>query len=286
MSRTSVPLRLAGFGAALLVVLGVGAGLGAAVGPDVATARAEAPPPVGEGVLAAVDGYRFAPSSTTLDPMGGAFRFVIMAPDGEPQLAFSEVHERALHLIVVDRELTTFLHVHPTLAADGTWTVDLPALAAGSYRAVADLMVADGPRLALGIDLGVAGAYRPAQPPEPTDEAVVDGYEVHLTTVPGTGGTVTAVVAVSRGDVPVDLEPYLGADGHLVVMRTGDLAYAHVHPVTAGDATDAGTVMFDATLPSAGRYRLFLDFKHEGVVRTAAFTFDQGVVTGAIEMEH
>jgi hypothetical protein len=41
------------------------------------------------------------------------------------------LHERDLHLIVVNRELTTFRHVHPTLDADGTWSVDLPALDPG-----------------------------------------------------------------------------------------------------------------------------------------------------------
>ncbi len=43
---------------------------------------------------------------------------------------------------------------------------------------------------------------------------------------------------------------------------------------------------FNAELPSAGRYGLFFDFKHDGVVHTASFTFDQGAVTGAAEMEH
>lgn len=286
MSQRSVPVRLAGFVAALIAVLGIGAGLGAAVGPDGSTAEAETPAPEGQGVVAAVDGYRFDPLRTSLDPGGGAFRFVITAPDGEPQLEFSEVHDRDLHLIVVDRELTTFHHVHPTLGADGTWSVDLPALAPGSYRAVADLMVADGSRLALGIDLSVAGSFQPAPLPRPTDEVTIDGYDVQLATQRGTGGEVTASLTVNRGGEPIDLEPYLGADGHLVAMRTGDLAYAHVHPVTDGAAGDAGTVVFDATLPSSGRYRLFLDFKHGGVVRTAAFTFDQGVVTGATEMEH
>jgi hypothetical protein len=186
----------------------------------------------------------------------------------------------------VNRELTAFLHVHPTLASDGTWSVDLPALPAGSYRAVADVTVADGPRLALGIDLSVAGSYRPEPMPDPSDDVTVDGYHVRLSTARGDGGEVTATLAVTRDGAPIDLEPYLGADGHLVAMRAGDLAYAHVHPVTDDHVADPGTVVFDATLASAGRYRLFLDFKHDGVVRTAAFTFDQGAVTGATEMEH
>jgi hypothetical protein len=67
-------------------------------------------------------------------------------------------------------------------------------------------------------------------------------------------------------------------------MRAGDLAYAHVHPIEHGD--EPGVVRFNAELSSAGRYGLFFDFQHEGTVHTASFTFDQGAVTGATEMEH
>jgi len=278
--------RLAGFGVALVAILGVGAGLGAAVGPDVVPAEAEAPAPIGQGVVAAAEGYRLVPTSTDLDPAGGAFRFAIDDQEGEAVAAFTPIHERNLHLIVVSRELTTFLHVHPTLEADGTWSIDLPPLAAGSYRAVADFQIDGGPRLALGIDLAVAGSYRPTQLPEPTPTTITDGYEVALSTERGDGGEVTAQLTVRRDGEPVtDLEPYLGAMGHLVAIRTGDLAYAHVHPVEDEGDSVPGVVTFDAELTSAGRYGLFFDFKHNGTVHTASFTFDQGPVTGPSDME-
>ncbi|MFM9662849.1 hypothetical protein ACKI2B_46205, partial [Streptomyces scabiei] len=76
-----------------------------------------------------------------------------------------------------------------------------------------------------------------------------------------------------------DLQPYLGAYGHLVALRSGDLAYLHVHPNgEPGDGTTrpGPTVSFTATAPSDGTYRLFLDFKHEGKVHTAAFTVRTG----------
>jgi hypothetical protein len=81
---------------------------------------------------------------------------------------------------------------------------------------------------------------------------------------------------VSKDGRPVtDLQPYLGAYGHLVALRDGDLAYLHVHPDgTPGDGrTAAGPeIVFHAEVPSAGSYRLYLDFQHAGVVRTAEFT--------------
>jgi hypothetical protein len=72
---------------------------------------------------------------------------------------------------------------------------------------------------------------------------------------------------VSRGGRTIRTEPYLGAGGHLVALREGDLAYLHVHPEEHDDA-----VSFMTEFPSEGRYRLYLQFKHQGRVHTAEFT--------------
>ncbi len=281
----STTTRLTAFGLALVAVLGVGAGLGATLGPDVTEVEAEAPAPIGQGVVAAAEGYRLVPASPELGPDGGTFRFEIQDQDDRPAETFTPIHERDLHLIVVDRELSAFHHVHPELDDDGRWSVMLPALDPGSYRAVADFQIADGPRLALGTDLAVAGEYQSAAVDEPASTSMTDGYEVTLAAEPSDTGEVTAVLTVRRdGELVTDLEPYLGARGHLVAMRSGDLAYAHVHPVEEGEA-QPGVVIFDAELTSAGRYRLFFDFQHDGTVHTASFTFDQGAVTGTPDME-
>jgi hypothetical protein len=276
-------IRVAAFSVALAAVLGAGAAVGAAIGPTPSKAAVMEPAPIGEGVVSAADGYRLIPAGRTLSAAGGVFRFVVDGPDGAPVHRFTPLHERDLHLIVANRELTSFHHVHPRLAADGTWSITLPALEPGSYRAIADFHVTGGPRLALGTDLTVPGDYQPSVAPEPTATSTVDGYQVSIATRGKAGGEVTAALTVRQGGHPVtDLQPYLGAYGHLVALRAGDLAYAHVHPL--GYA--GGTVTFDATLAAQGRYRLYLDFKHDGTVHTAAFTFDQGIVTDAPKMEH
>lgn len=277
-----VTAKLAVFALGLVVVLGLGAALGAAVGTAAKT-ETELPVAVGEGVVAAASGYRFVPL-TALATDGGAFRFTIEGPDGTRVLKFNATHERELHFVLVNRELTTYQHVHPTLDASGIWSIDLPALAPGSYRAVADFWVHDGPALALGVDLSVAGLYQPAEPPPPGAHATVDGYDVELHSEQGAGGVNTMSLTVRKdGHLVTDLEPYLGAAGHLIAFRAGDLAYAHVHPVGGNQ----GEVRFEATLSAAGRYRLFFDFQHGGVVRTAEFSFDQGLVTGsAPAMDH
>jgi hypothetical protein len=99
---------------------------------------------------------------------------------------------------------------------------------------------------------------------------VGDGYTVTLAGTPRVGDTRLAF-DVSLSGERVRTEPYLGAAGHLVAIRTGDLAYLHVHPHDDGQAE---TVVFTAELPTAGTYRLFLDFSHGGTVRTASFTID------------
>jgi hypothetical protein len=67
------------------------------------------------------------------------------------------------------------------------------------------------------------------------------------------------------GELVADLPDYLGAKGHLVALCDGDLAYLHVH-------TDEERLEFAADFPSAGSYRLFLQFQGGDSVRTAEFT--------------
>ncbi|MER6628812.1 hypothetical protein ABT301_11290 [Streptomyces sp. NPDC000987] len=209
-------------------------------------------------------------------------RFVIRGQDGRPLTSYRREHGKELHLILASRDLVTYRHLHPTRAADGTWStpVDLPA--AGTYRVFADFTpdVEGATGLTLGADLAVSGAYKAAALPRPAATTTVDGYTVTLNGGLRPGGAGELTLAVSRHGRPVtDLEPYLGAYGHLVALRSGDLAYLHVHP--NGEPGDGTTepgpeISFTATAPSAGTYRLFLDFKHHGTVRTAAFTVHAG----------
>ena len=105
----------------------------------------------------------------------------------------------------------------------------------------------------------MAGRFAPAPHPGNRTTDTVDGYTVDL--VGDLDDGTRSTVRVSRDGEPVtDLEPYLGAYGHLVALREGDLAYLHVHP----EDGDAGPeVPFAVEVPSAGGYRLFFDFQHE-----------------------
>jgi hypothetical protein len=130
---------------------------------------------------------------------------------------------------------------------------------------------ADGENRILGADVAVAGDFTPTPLPAESRTSEVDGYTVTLDGELTAGAESELTLSVSRDGAPVtDLQPYLGAYGHLVALRGGDLAYLHVHPADDGEA--GPDVRFFTTAPSAGTYRLFLDFQHQDVVRTAEFT--------------
>ncbi len=268
------PVRVALFVTALAVVFGTAWGAGRAVedrvGPvEVATDDHAAPGAetatahVPGGLQVSESGYTLVLPATGLEPGRRTLRFVVTGPDGEPVTAYDEKHDKDLHLIAVRRDLSGYQHVHPTMTADGTWTTDVD-LTPGSWRVLADFTPTGGPALTLGTDLDVAGRFTPAPHPGHRASDTVEGYTVDLD---GDLDDGMVSVRVSRDGEPVtDLEPYLGAHGHLVALREGDLAYLHVHP----EAGDAGPeVPFAVEVPSAGGYRLFFDFKHDGVVRTA-----------------
>lgn len=229
------------------------------------------------GLLISQDGYTLELDETIVRPGEFDFRFRVLGPDGHAVTEYTDLHDRELHLIVAQRELTGFWHVHPVRDADGTWSVRLNLPEAGAYRVFTDIAPhALGKTITLGADLAVAGTYDPRPTPEPARISVVDGYEVVLDgdLIPGEGRLLTLTVS-KNGEPVTDLQPYLAAFGHLVVLRAGDLAYVHVHPNGTPDdgvTTPGPEITFHTGIPGPGMYRLFLDFKHADTVRTAAFT--------------
>jgi hypothetical protein len=231
------------------------------------------------GVTVAASGLLLSSHPTRLTPgQATPFSFRILDPSGQPLTSFVERHEWAMHLIVVRRDLFGFQHLHPTMQVDGTWRTELTLPAAGVWRAFADFATDRG-AVTLGLDLFAAGQFEPIDLPGPNGGATADGYHVTLRSGELVAGQLSDLAfRVAREGQPVtDLEPYLGARGHLVALREGDLAFLHVHPVDA--PTSGASINFSATLPSAGRYRLFLQFQHEGRVRTVAFTVEVPVAS-------
>jgi hypothetical protein len=241
----------------------------------------DAAPPTGAspatdvgGLSLSSNGLTLVPATTTF-PVGRAQRlsFRIAGAGGAPITTYAVVHDRPLHLVVVRRDLSGYQHLHPAMAADGTWSIDLSLSAPGSYRAIADFTAIVGGRpvaTTLGTDLSVGGSYAPVALPAPVRQVTTDNFTVSYDGTPRTGSTQPILVGVTApGGRSAALEPYLGTYGHLVVIRQGDVGYVHVHPEP--ELVD-GKVKFWLAAPSPGTYRMFFDFQVAGTVHTAAWT--------------
>jgi hypothetical protein len=302
-TQLSTATRVGGFLLALAAVFGLALAVGTRVGPVGEPAQAHSSSGSGSahggaedhetsssaavveeslavpgGLMNTQDGHTLSLiSPQTSAGTNRQVSFVVTGPDGKPVTTYQREHDKDLHFIAVRRDFTGFQHVHPTLGPDGTWLTDLD-LTPGQWRTFADFTPAGGDPLTLGADLSVPGDYAPAEPAVEKRTATVDGYTVTLAGDLVAGEHSSLTLRVTKGGEPVtDLQPYLGAYGHLVTLRSGDLAYLHVHPGgEPGDGkTDPGPdISFCAGVPSAGAYHLYLDFKHDGVVRTAQFRLE------------
>lgn len=277
----STPFRIGTFVAGLAAVFAAAFGVGRVADPDTTPVADHGTSSHGDehatGEPAAEGPLRLALTERELAPGEATVSFQIQDAAGDPVTSYDVEHEKELHLIALgSRELRDFQHVHPTRSADGTWTVRLQLAPGTSYRLYADGSTGGSGFLATG-EIFTSGQEPAPEPlPEPSTRDAVDGFEVELE-----NGDGEATLRVTRDGAPVALEPYLGALGHLVVIRVDDLEYLHVHP------EEGATPVFAVSGLAPGRYRYFFDFQVDGVVRTASFTFHAGAAApAAVDDEH
>jgi hypothetical protein len=275
----STAAKLSGFAVVLALVFGTAALAGSRIDvhPGKPAVRNAGTPGMGHGGdamaprpvrgLAVSDGGLTLRLARTTATAGSRFdlAFRILDRRGQTVRDFDVEHTKRMHFIVVRRDMTGFQHLHPTQSSDGTWSVPVTLRDAGSYRVFADFSV-NGKAHTLADDVTVDGTVRSQELPGPTGSVDVDGLRVSLSEGASHAGAESELAFdVTRNGRPVAVENYLGAKGHLVALRQGDLAFLHVHP-------DENHLKFMATFPTAGSYRLFLQFQTDGRVHTAAFT--------------
>ena len=218
------------------------------------------------------------------------FRFQVMHPlTGEAVTEFAEVHDKLFHLFIVSRDMAHFSHEHPVLEKDGTFSYEHTLPVAGHYMLFADFMpVGGGPQM-LAAPLVTAGfdgditASVPALAPDKSWVKAANGVTVALQIEP------SKLIAHEEIDVPIhftdektgepvkDLQRYLGAFGHAMMLNDDMTEHVHAHPeemlegttVTAGGGPD---LVFHALFPRPGHYRIWLQFLRRDVLSTVPFT--------------
>jgi hypothetical protein len=240
------------------------------------------------------------PYSVELSPGGAVepgvpfvLRLLVREP-GTQALAsqFDLVHEMWYHLFVVSRDLDVYQHLHPDPQPDGSWAVELTLPAEGHYFILSDFVPTGKAPQFIRSELTTAraGASHADTPLAVTlgRPATVDTLRVDLAASPNDLRTGRAtrldyqIADAATGEPVIDLQPYLGAFGHLLVVREGVTAWVHSHPVD-GDALirsprsrGGPKLSFMAWFTGPGRYRAWAQFMRDGQVHTIPFTFDVG----------
>jgi hypothetical protein len=220
------------------------------------------------------------------------FRFTVKHPlTGAPARDFALMHDKLFHLFVVSRDMEEFAHVHPEHHADGSFTIAHTLPKPGHYLLFSDFLALGGgaqvvttPIVTAGTDIDIVASQARLKPDAPWVRTV-EGVKVEMQNPPSAflGGEEVDIVfrfTDAASDAPVtDLQRYLGAWGHLLILSEDMTEYVHAHPREetqpdpSAPPTGGPEVIFDALLPKPGRYRAWLQFQRHDTLRTVSFTF-------------
>jgi hypothetical protein len=220
------------------------------------------------------------------------FKFSAHHPiTGEQARDFAVLHEKLFHLFVISRDLEEFAHIHPERHPDGSFTIVHTLPKPGHYKLFADFLPMGGGSQITGVPLATAGvdtdliASRAKLTPDAALAKTADGVTVEILNERATilGGEEVDLLfkfTDAANDAPVtDLQRYLGAFGHLVILSEDMTEYVHAHPREESQpdpnapALGGPEVLFDALLPKPGRYRAWLQFQRKDKLSTVSFTF-------------
>ena len=192
-------------------------------------------------------------------------------------------HEKLLHLIAVNHDLSQFMHLHPEYDGQGKFHLETTFPVGGSYKLFADFVPAGGEATTASDWVEVQGDEAPHQdliPTEKNSEGVmlknVDGKEVELKPTSLQANQDVSLIFTIRdaaNQTPIqNLQPYLGAIGHVVIISADAEQYLHVHPMN-GKSTGPEAV-FHTIFPESGIYKIWAQFQHEDRVFTADYVLE------------
>ncbi len=210
--------------------------------------------------MAAEQSTQLIISSTPERPRDGeSTELKIMLHDAAGQMLkeFEPTHTKLAHLIIVREGLDEFAHLHPTVGKSGTMTTTHTFLSGGNYLVFLDYKPAGKPASTAHAKFVIEGDSPPAPILEPNVPGTIKGdglqAEVAMHASEEKVQIVTFKVQDESGKPVRDLQPYLGAMGHLVVLSADGKQYVHAHPLTETAAD--GQVDFEVHFPGPGTYK-------------------------------
>lgn len=222
------------------------------------------------------------------------YSFSLVDDQGNTLKNFEITHTKPMHVIVVRKDLKYFQHVHPEFdQTTGTFTFkDLTFPADGMYRIFADFAPNGGQKDAMGaplpvtlsedVSVGIGANYIPEALGSEEKTKTFDGYQVAFSfdqSLVSAKEVMLTFDLKQNGKSITDLQEYLGALGHSVILKEGALDFIHAHPVEDANKPQNGKVNFMVNFPEVGKYKIFTQFQRNGKVFTTDFVIS--VVQGA-----
>lgn len=204
---------------------------------------------------------------------------------GKPQTTFDVAHEKEFHLLIASKDLGWFAHEHPEMAADGTWSLPVTFPAGTDYWVYGDVApTGKGSRILISqVKVsGPAPTWKTDLTPTlgPSENGGLKAtLEPTETPIPISKMTALAVklTDAATGKPTSDIQPWLGAAGHLMIIHQDGQTVVHSHPDETEEAEARlknGEVRFNARFPKTGLYKAYAQFQRGGQVRTLPFTLE------------
>jgi hypothetical protein len=200
----------------------------------------------------------------------GSILITVKDLNGQPVDDLEVNHERLLHLIVVNEDLDQYYHLHPEKAGTGEFELANSPLPEGTYKAFIDIK----PKVlkykvipvALKVGNQVEDTHGHSELVADLDLIkTVDGEPVELDVSSfHAGEDVTLSFKLNESE----LEKYLGAAGHVVILNETADDYVHVHPLNEQEP------IFQTQFSKAGKYKIWAEFKLGGKVRIFPFVIE------------
>lgn len=197
----------------------------------------------------------------------------------QPVTDFDIVHEQLMHFIIVSKDLSQFAHEHPELGQGGKFTLKFTFPTGGEYRLFADIAPRNAGSQVIMQPFQVSGpkpvavALRPA-PPEKSE----GGVRAALTTPANQMLARRALdlrftlKSEANGEPVTDLQPWLGAIAHLILIHEDGTTFVHSHPDESDPRNGrTGNLTFMARFPKTGFYKGWLQFQRAGQICTIPF---------------
>ncbi len=195
---------------------------------------------------------------------------------GKPISNFDINHEKKMHLIVVSKDLSIFQHVHPNYKGKGLFQVQVTFPTAGKYQLFADFKPSGQEAMVKQTAVQVTGQAQENQAvvPDKTLTKVVAGKKVALAfdQIPTAKKPMmmTYHLVDAKSNQPItQLQPYLGAIGHVVILNDKAQNYLHVHPMN--EQSKGPDAMFHTQFPTSGVYKIWAEFQYQGKVFVVPF---------------